>query len=128
MNVDGSSSGSLPDNVILWTNHYCCPCGEQWEDQWDCQCNDRCPACNKEIEPFSSIEVGAEVAPTETVVQAPDFPQWVVVENAGTDDEDIWSDHDTLPAALKELENCGGRDNGFDLMKRRPDGTLTTEY
>ena len=31
-------------------------------------------------------------------------------------------------AALKELESCGGTDNGFDLMKRLPDGTLTTEF
>lgn len=46
----------------------------------------------------------------------------------GTDAEDVWSDHYTFKAALKELERCGGTDNGFDLMKRLPDGTLTTEF
>ena len=51
-----------------------------------------------------------------------------IAEPAGTDAEDVWSDHHTFKAALKELESCGGTDNGFDLMKRLPDGTLTTEF
>ncbi len=29
---------------------YQCVCGETWEDEWSCACNDRCPSCNKEIE------------------------------------------------------------------------------
>ena len=37
-----------------WTNYYRCPCGEEWDDQWDCCCNDRCPKCGKEIEPHFS--------------------------------------------------------------------------
>lgn len=36
------------------TNHYLCPCGEEWQDTWDCGCNDHCPACDKEIEPYAS--------------------------------------------------------------------------
>jgi hypothetical protein len=28
-----------------------CACGTEWWDEWDCLCNDRCPKCNKEIEP-----------------------------------------------------------------------------
>jgi hypothetical protein len=53
---------------------------------------------------------------------------WVVVENAGYENEDIWSDHCTFKAALKELESAGGTENGFDIMKRLDDGTLTTEF
>lgn len=60
--------------------------------------------------------------------QISDFPEWVVVEGAGTDNEDIWSDHYSFKAALKELEGAGGTDNGFDIMKRLADGTLTTEF
>lgn len=30
---------------------YTCPCGEEWSDEWSCLCNDKCPSCNKEIEP-----------------------------------------------------------------------------
>ena len=34
-------------------NYYECPqCGTTWEDEWDCACNDTCPACGtREIEP-----------------------------------------------------------------------------
>lgn len=38
----------------VWTNHYLCVCGEHWEDRHDCCCNDRCPRCNTEIEPYIS--------------------------------------------------------------------------
>ena len=35
---------------------YKCSCQEQWVTLHDCECNDRCPACNKEIEPSNSYE------------------------------------------------------------------------
>lgn len=39
----------------IWTNHYLCPtCGEEWQDQHEATCNDRCTNCRKEIEPFIS--------------------------------------------------------------------------
>lgn len=37
--------------------YYRCDCGEEWEDEWDCACNDLCPSCNKEIEPYYCDEV-----------------------------------------------------------------------
>lgn len=37
-----------------YTNHYRCPCGAEWHDCWDVQCNDRCPSCGLEIEPYAS--------------------------------------------------------------------------
>lgn len=30
--------------------------GVEWQDTWDCACNDRCPACDAEIEPCKSDE------------------------------------------------------------------------
>jgi len=69
-----------------------------------------------------------QTALANTDAHTTDYPQWVIVENPGTDAEDVWSDHYTFEAALRELERCGGTDNGFDLMKRLPDGTLTTEF
>jgi hypothetical protein len=30
----------------------------EWEDTWSCACNDRCPVCNNEIEPYDSYEMG----------------------------------------------------------------------
>jgi len=39
-------------------NFYRCPRdGTDWFDEWSCACNDRCPTCNTEIEPFASNEL-----------------------------------------------------------------------
>lgn len=39
-------------------NHYHCGhCDADWDDVWDCMCNDRCPECNAEIEPYESEEL-----------------------------------------------------------------------
>ena len=50
----------MPTTPTTWfRNHYECPvCGTIWTDEWDCQCNDRCPKCNAEIEPYDSVEIG----------------------------------------------------------------------
>lgn len=41
---------------LRYTNHYE-HCGRIWTDQWSCMCNDRCPACGHEIEPFKSLDL-----------------------------------------------------------------------
>jgi hypothetical protein len=40
-----------------WLNHYECPCGCEWEDEWDCTCDDRCPECNTACSPSESEEL-----------------------------------------------------------------------
>jgi hypothetical protein len=49
----------------LYRNYYKCnKCKRAWTDVWDSMCNDRCPGCNHEIEPFKSYElVECEVEP-----------------------------------------------------------------
>lgn len=37
--------------------YYCRDDDTQWDDEWDCMCNDRCPTCNKEIEPYHSEDL-----------------------------------------------------------------------
>lgn len=38
-----------------FVNHYSCTaCGTSWTSQWSCMCNDRCPNCDREIEPHKS--------------------------------------------------------------------------
>jgi len=32
-------------------------CGQDWGDTWSCACNDKCPVCNAEIEPFESERI-----------------------------------------------------------------------
>ena len=68
---DGSLYGESDDaDASTWTgptdsdgqpckflNHYTCPCGEEWTDQWSSQCDDRCPACNTATSPHTSEEV-----------------------------------------------------------------------
>jgi hypothetical protein len=60
--------------------------------------------------------------------RATDCLPWVIVENAGACLEGVWGEYETFKAALEDMKNCGGRDEGFDLMKRLPDGSLTTEF
>lgn len=45
-----------PFNQNRFTNYYECDCGTEWQDNWSCECNDRCPQCNREIEPYKSEE------------------------------------------------------------------------
>jgi hypothetical protein len=44
-------------NGPWFRNYYECPCGEHWEDEWECCCDDRCPACNTAISPSWSEEL-----------------------------------------------------------------------
>lgn len=37
-------------------NHYR-HCGQEWSDEWSCMSNDRCPVCNREIEPYDSDDL-----------------------------------------------------------------------
>jgi hypothetical protein len=41
-----------------YRNHYHCDrCDVEWEDEWSCMCNDRCPRCNVETEPYQSDDL-----------------------------------------------------------------------
>jgi rubrerythrin len=44
---------------LRFHNFYRCPiCGAEWEDEWDCTCDDECPACGlKGISPFRSEDI-----------------------------------------------------------------------
>lgn len=35
----------------------CSECGESWEDEWSCMCNDHCPTCNLELTPYDSEDL-----------------------------------------------------------------------
>jgi hypothetical protein len=52
------SKGPKPKYV----NYYrCSEDGTEWQDEWDCTCNDRCPTCNAETEPYKSEDIPDEV-------------------------------------------------------------------
>jgi hypothetical protein len=49
--------------MISYVNYYRCPTdGMRWVDVWSCMCNDKCPDCNIEVEPFRSDEINAPIA------------------------------------------------------------------
>lgn len=53
---------------IRFLNHYKCPYDEtEWTDEWSCACNDRCPKCNKEIEPYESEEIDPPSEPLKSI-------------------------------------------------------------
>jgi hypothetical protein len=45
--------------VVGFINYYR-HCGTKWSDQWSCMCNDECPRCGGEIEPYDSDELREE--------------------------------------------------------------------
>lgn len=54
---------------------------------------------------------------------------WVIVENAGTDNENIVIDFATFREACNYIDrNYTDDDCPADIMRRRDDGVLTTEY
>lgn len=43
---------------LQFVNYYQCPDdGKKWVMTWSCMCNDRCPQCNHEIEPYKSEDL-----------------------------------------------------------------------
>ena len=45
-----------PEFGVYFERHFKCDCGAVWIDVHDCDCNDRCPRCNREIEPRETLE------------------------------------------------------------------------
>ena len=47
------------DGETIWylNLYFCKNCKLEWKDEWNCTCNDKCPICHSEIEPYNSIEL-----------------------------------------------------------------------
>ncbi len=72
INQPSVGTTSADNSAVRYLNQYRCPyCQTEWEDVWDCGCNDRCPDCNKEIEPYESALIEGESAETDSPVQEP---------------------------------------------------------
>ena len=51
-------------SAALYLNHYHCDhCHLEWEDEWSCMCDDRCPNCNASMSPYHSDEMIPEPEP-----------------------------------------------------------------
>ena len=53
-------------------NYQCDACRESWTDEWSCACNDRCPRCRFEIEPYDSVDLSI------LVDKIPGEDDWIV--------------------------------------------------
>ncbi len=42
-------------------SYWCDECEVGWTDEWSCACNDRCPECDAEIEPFEAEDLSVQV-------------------------------------------------------------------
>jgi hypothetical protein len=42
-------------------SYRCDDCEVDWSDEWSCACNDRCPVCDAEIEPYESEDLSVQV-------------------------------------------------------------------
>lgn len=60
--------------MSLFINYYRCPGNldyrrqhdpVEWVDEWSCACNDKCPECNAEIEPYDFDELDVALAEWE---------------------------------------------------------------
>jgi len=50
-NPDGFDPPWPPEFGVYFERRFNCECGEEWIDLHDCNCNDKCPTCNREVEP-----------------------------------------------------------------------------
>lgn len=55
-NFDGTKPPWPPEFGVYFERLFECDCGEEWTDLHDSDCNDRCPACDREIEPCHTLE------------------------------------------------------------------------
>ncbi len=47
-----------PRRKFIFRNYYRCPNdGAAWIAEWSCVCDDRCPTCRAEIEPYDSEDI-----------------------------------------------------------------------
>jgi transcription initiation factor IIE alpha subunit len=52
----------------MFRNYYQCPDDRTvWQDEWSCTCNDRCPVCDKEVEPYHSEDISTDIEENEHV-------------------------------------------------------------
>lgn len=65
----------------------------------------------------------------EAAMENDTYPEWVVVEFPGTDRENLVIDFYTAREAFRYIERNYSEDEcDVDVMRRRDDGILTTEF
>ncbi|OAI12763.1 MULTISPECIES: hypothetical protein [Methylomonas] len=137
------SSAHTPETESLYLNQYRCPhCEIEWDDEWNCACNDRCPACNAEIEPNRSDVVGDEQQPSAFAVSYTlDYTHRVMVgvladspdkalaiAETAFDAGSIWDDTPEMPVLYDAFEEVDGETLLWQVEEvdvwPKPDGSV----
>lgn len=82
---DPDPVGTADAKAGVYTNHYLCDNDKtRWDTAWSLMCNDKCPTCRREIEPYASTEnaSGDEVIHNQAV-----YNEANVLEDAKLDAE-----------------------------------------
>lgn len=84
-------------------SYQCEECGVEWTDEWSCACNDRCPECDAEIEPYKYIDLSVKVETCESGAQwlvlvsppdAEDRPNYIQTRFGRKQDADAFADQE----------------------------------
>ena len=65
--LESSSPRQEEESIRLLNRDKCPDDGTEWTDESRCACNDRCPSCNHEIEPYESEEIDAPMEPLKSI-------------------------------------------------------------
>ena len=47
----------------LLNKYECVECGEEWDDEWSCACDDECPECGTIMTPYDSEDLSDDHLP-----------------------------------------------------------------
>jgi hypothetical protein len=112
----------LDDTAHLYRNIYECPCGNSWEDVWDCGCDDECGECGKDISPSDSFDLdGCECPECERrrTIREPIELQSVAAVDEFMDFARAFLDHWTSDEEIDgiEKEEADARAAEFDSVR-----------
>lgn len=116
---------------MAWFNkYYRCSKGHEWQDEWDCLCDDRCPICDESCEPYDHAEIDLNsqdkavqdailygtgmIHQTETDLRSIPF---IMLIRKGTEDETTSLDLTDGCVDLRDLHSSGPISHN-----RTPDG------
>lgn len=80
-------------------------CEQEWQDTWSCACNDKCPMCNKEIEPYDSEIVPFTTEDSERLLGLADqfLEDWREAFDSGASDDERIIDREIEWQAIRPL-------------------------
>lgn len=117
-NMDDVDEGDVSETHTMeninFLNYYHCSCGETWHQEADSMCNDRCPSCNKEIEPYESIDLIAKKSNNKPIYKRYCIVQ--EIDDNGTETLEDYNDYETCYEAFEAI-----RENGYHVPENAYD-------